>query len=243
MRVADLLCVVSPHLLVAQAVAAALASAGIEAESRPWESVVRDPEQGTPTTAREEWRSVVVILDGLESAEIVEDVAHLVVAGRTRVVVVTSDQAAVWWGGLVDGELLDVTTAASVQQLVEVVERIRSGGSALDPAARLALRASWARALDRRRLVTSLIETLSPQQRRVLELLASGQRVAEVGVEMGVTRGTVRSHVKALRAKLGARTQLEAVAMFHEAYAAGVGGDLVPRPRQARARSQAQPRR
>ena len=35
---------------------------------------------------------------------------------------------------------------------------------------------------------------------------------------MGVTEGTVRSHVKALRAKLGARTQLKAVAMLHQAY-------------------------
>ena len=51
---------------------------------------------------------------------------------------------------------------------------------------------------------------------------------------MGVAEGTVRSHVKALRAKLGASTQLKAVAMFHQAYdATGGGGDIVPRPRGA----------
>lgn len=243
MGVAGPTCVVSPHLLVAQAVAAALRSAGTSAEARSWESVVLDPDPGARESAAEERFPLVVILDGLDSAGVVEDVAHLVGTGRTRVVVVTSVEESVIWGGLVDGELLDVTTASSVQQLAEVVDRIRSGGTALEPADRLALRASWTEALDRRRLVTALIESLSPQQRRVLELLASGRRVAEVGTEMGVTRGTVRSHVKALRAKLGARTQLEAVAMLHEAYAAGVGANLVPRPRQARARSEVPPRR
>jgi DNA-binding NarL/FixJ family response regulator len=229
--------VTSPHLLVAQAVAAALRSAGTEAEARSWESVVHDEVTPDPP------RHLVVILDGLDSVEVIEDVTRLVGAGHTRVMVVTSAEDAVWWGGLVDGDLLDVTTAASVKELAEVLARTRSGGSALDPAGRLALQASWAMAIDRRRLVTSLIETLSPQQRRVLELLASGRRVSEVGVVMGVTRGTVRSHVKALRAKLGARTQLEAVAMLHEAYAAGVGGTLVPRPRQASAGSEVQHRR
>ena len=234
-------CVVSPHLLVAQAVAAALRSAGISAEVRTWESVVRDPDPATRELAPDEWRPLVAIVDGLDDPAVVDDVTRLVGAGRTRVVVVTSAEGSVRWGGLVDGELLDVTTASSVQQLVQVVRRIRSGGTALDPVGRLALRASWARALDRRRLVTSRIESLSPQQRRVLELLASGQRVAEVGVEMGVTRGTVRSHVKALRAKLGVRSQLEAVAMLHEAYAAGLGGDLVPYPRQPSAHAEARP--
>lgn len=243
MGVAGPTCVVSPHLLVAQAVAAALRSAGTDAEARTWDSVVHDPEPRSRENPPEETRPLVAVLDGLDNGGVVEEVTHLVDAGRTRVVVVTSSEAAVRWGGLVDGDLLDLTTASSVQQLAEVVERIRSGGTALDPAGRMALRASWSQALDRRRLVISLIETLSPQQRRVLELLASGKRVTEVGVEMGVTRGTVRSHVKALRAKLGARTQLEAVAMLHEAYAAGVGANLVPRPRQARAHSEVPPRR
>ena len=51
---------------------------------------------------------------------------------------------------------------------------------------------------------------------------------------MGVAEGTVRSHVKALRAKLGASTQLKAVAMYHQAYDATEGGGaIVPRPRAA----------
>ena len=97
-----------------------------------------------------------------------------------------------------------VTVTTSVSQLADVVQRLTAGASSMDPEERAALRTSWAMDRDRRRHVRDQLESLSPQQRRVLELLASGRRVAEVGVEMGVAEGTVRSHVKALRAKLGA---------------------------------------
>ena len=235
--------VISPHLLVAQAVAAALRSAGTEAEASSWESLVHDIAPDSRQTAPDQRGPLVAVLDDLDSVAVLEDVSRLVGAGRTRVVVVTSAAAAVHLGGLVDGDQIDVTTATSVRQLAEVVEQIRSGGTALDPASRLALRASWVRALERRQQVALLVDTLSPQQRRVLELLAQGHRVAEVGIVMGVTRGTVRSHVKAMRAKLGVRSQLEAVAMLHEAYDLDEGGTLVPRPRQPRADTEVQPRR
>ena len=86
------------------------------------------------------------------------------------------------------------------------------------------------------------MQSLSPQQLKVLELLASGRRVAEVAELLGVADGTVRSHVKALRAKLGARTQLEAVAMLRQVYELLDRAVVVPRPRGAPAEADA-PRR
>lgn len=237
--------VVSPHLLVAQAVAAALRSVGSPATASSWESAVRDGGVGPGGEgSHDEPQDLVVVVDGLDHTDVVvDDVARLVRGGPTHVVVVTSGEAAIWWGGLVADARVDVATTTSVAQLAQVIEEIRAGGSAPDAAGRSALAESWARALDRRRHVTSLVASLSPQQQRVLELLASGRRVPEVGIEMGVTRSTVRSHVKALRAKLGVRSQLEAVAMLHEARGPGIGpgvgpgigpgtgATVVPRPR------------
>ncbi len=239
-RVADPTRVVSPHLLVAQAVAAALRSVGTPAEAHSWESVVLDVDSDEGLSGPS--RQIVAIVDGFDTSGVVEDVARLVRSGPHHVVVVTSGEAEVWWGGLLDGDRVDVTTTTSVVQLAQLVEHIRSGGSAPDAERRVALTTSWAKALERRHHVTSRIETLSPQQRRVLELLASGRQVSEVGALMGVTRGTVRSHVKALRAKLGVRSQLEAVAMLHEAYAPGIGETPVPRPRRASTGAEVRPR-
>lgn len=226
--------VVSPHLLIAQAVAAALRSVGTPAEARGWESAIRDSEPGDLDAQTP--RHLVVVLDGVEDGKVVEQVTRLVELGDVRIAIVTTAEAAFRWGGLVASESVDVVTVTtSVVQLAEVVERLTAGGSSMDRQGRLALQESWARAHARRRQLASLMATLTPQQRRVLEFLASGRRVSEVGDLMGVANGTVRSHVKALRAKLGARTQLEAVALFHQMADPVDGTDLVvPRPRPAR---------
>jgi DNA-binding NarL/FixJ family response regulator len=230
MGVAGAVCVLSPHLLVAQAVTAALRSAGMPAETRTWESVVL---RGRLAAAGQDRPDIlVIIVDGLDNPGVVDQVDKLVQLGGIRVVVVTSAEASVRWGGLLASEAVElVTVTTSVAELADVVRRLASGGSTMDPERRMELRTSWALELDQRRQLRVQMDTLSPQQRRVLELLASGRRVAEVGVAMGVAQGTVRSHVKALRAKLGASTQLKAVAMFHQAYDVGAGADLVPSPR------------
>jgi two-component system response regulator DesR len=217
MSVSEPVWVLSPHLLVAQAITAALGSAGVPAQSRRWESVVGDEQSGEPGEVRP--GVYVAVVDGLDNPAVVTHVDALARVGGVRVVVVTSAEASVRWGGILANEAVDVATVTtSVTELADVVRRLVAGESSMDPAQRAALRAAFARDVDRRRQVRAQLETLSPQQRRVLELLASGRRVAEVGVEMGVAEGTVRSHVKALRAKLGASTQLKAVALFHQAY-------------------------
>lgn len=224
--------IVSPHLLVAQAVAAALASAGRDVAVHAWETVVQEAR-----ASRDDGGTtyVVAIFDGEDSFTVVEEVSRLVESGDVRVAVVAPGSTAVWWGGLLEGSAVDVVTSTtSISQLLEVVDLLLSGSTLMDPDRRRAVRAAWVQDLDSRRQLIALMRTLSPQQMRVLELLASGHRVAAVADAMGVTVGTVRSHVKALRAKLGARTQLEAVAMLRRVYEAGDPADgLVPRPRAA----------
>ncbi|NPD03652.1 helix-turn-helix transcriptional regulator [Nocardioides sp. zg-1308] len=222
--------VVSPHLLVAQAVSAALASADVPVEVHAWESVVEEARAAADGGGT---RHVVAIFDEPDSLTAVEMISALVAVGDVRVAVVAAAPAAVWWGGLLEGAAVDIVTrTTSVSQLVEVVERLTAGDPLMEPERRTAVRAAWAKALDRRQELISLMRTLSPQQLRVLELLAAGHRAREVAGIMGVTVGTVRSHVKALRAKLGAKTQLEAVAMLRRVYEVGAG-DLLPRPREA----------
>lgn len=225
MGVAGATGVISPHLLVAQAVAAALRSTGTEAVALPWESVV-DESVGVPGCV--EGGLLVAILDGVDSGRAVEDLTRVVMARQAKVLVVTSRSGAVHWGGVPDDDRFEITWVESVPRLAEVVEHVRSGGTTLDQAARRELRAAWSQALEQRRNVVSLIDSLSPQQRLVLDLLASGHRVKEVARIMDLTDGTVRSHVRMLRFKLGARTQIAAVAMLRQL---GEPGPEVPRPR------------
>lgn len=227
--------VVSPHRLVAQAVRAALASTGSPVEFHPWKDVVND----APTrTGHPDVRYVLAIFDGVDPPEAVDDIGRLVARGGVRVAVVTSAPTALWWGGLLAGTAVDVVTmTTSVLQLTDVVDRFIKGEALMDLERRQELRAEWFEALDKQRHIAAQVGTLSPQQLRVLGFLAAGRRVPEVAQLMGITDGTVRSHVKSLRAKLGAGTQLEAVAMLRQVYEVGGGTHLVPRPRPAPAES------
>ncbi|MFC7360820.1 helix-turn-helix domain-containing protein [Nocardioides astragali] len=223
--------VVSPQLLVAQAVTAALTSAGARVELRAWETVVEDAQASKDRSGTQH---VVAVFDDLDSLTVVEEVRRLVSVGDVRVAVVVQGPVALWWGKLLEGSAVDlVTTTTSITQLVEVVDRLTAGDLLMEPEKRIAVRTAWLRALDNRRQLIAQMRTLTPQQLRVLELLAAGHRSGEVADVLGVTVATVRSHVKALRAKLGAKTQLEAVAMLRGVYEFDDGPDLVPRPRQS----------
>jgi DNA-binding NarL/FixJ family response regulator len=226
----DVAWVVSPHLLVAQAVAAALVSTGAPVEMHAWDTLVADARAAAGAGERH----VVAIFEGLDNHGAVDVIGRLVALGDVRVVVVTSGPEAIWWGGLLDSSAVEVVTVAtSVAQLTEVVERFLAGDDLMEPERRLALRSAWQEALDKRRHLISLMRTLSPQQLRVLELLATGRQVAETAELLGVASGTVRSHVRSLRSKLGAKTQLEAVAMLRQVQEVVEAADLVPRPRAA----------
>lgn len=54
--------------------------------------------------------------------------------------------------------------------------------------------------------------SLTPRERRVLELLAQGRDVRGIARELAISVHTCRGYVKALLSKLGAHSQLEAVA-------------------------------
>lgn len=57
------------------------------------------------------------------------------------------------------------------------------------------------------------VPALTPRERRVVELLAEGRDVRRIGQELGISVHTCRGHVKSLLSKLGAHSQLEAVAV------------------------------
>ncbi len=58
-----------------------------------------------------------------------------------------------------------------------------------------------------------LTDGLTQRERQILDLLARGDRTEEMAAELCLSTHTIRSHVKTLLAKLGARTRAHAVAI------------------------------
>jgi DNA-binding CsgD family transcriptional regulator len=60
------------------------------------------------------------------------------------------------------------------------------------------------------------VQRLSPRERQVLELLAQGLNAARVADELGLSRETIRTHVRNAMRKLDANTRVHAVALAVE---------------------------
>lgn len=113
--------------------------------------------------------------------------------------------------------------SVTMAELFRAVRAVASQQNTLDPADS----ARWLRALaaDREAGWRARIaaDALSPREREVLAALARGQRLPAIAESLAISAGTVQTHIRNVRLKLGVSSQLEAVV---EAYRLG----LIDRP-------------
>jgi serine/threonine-protein kinase PknK len=86
------------------------------------------------------------------------------------------------------------TRLADADELTDTLERIRSGGTVIDPA--------LVEELVRARRARDPLEALSARQRDVLALMAEGRSNAGIGHVLWITPATVEKHVKSIFRKL-----------------------------------------
>jgi DNA-binding NarL/FixJ family response regulator len=102
------------------------------------------------------------------------------------------------------------------EELVSAVHTIAAGDSLLSPSVtsrvieRMARRPTPDVATDAR------LDELTPREREVLELVARGLSNGEIAAELVVEESTVKTHVRRILAKLGARDRVQAVILAHE---------------------------
>jgi two-component system response regulator DevR len=90
-------------------------------------------------------------------------------------------------------------------ELVLAVRRVAAGQSLIDPA--LATKArSWLQSSHQDRLLAKL----SPQERRILDLIAEGKTNRQIGEELYLAEKTVKNYVSHLLAKMGFSRRTEA---------------------------------
>ena len=104
--------------------------------------------------------------------------------------------------------------------LVQAIYDVAAGKSVLDPQA-------TARVLQLMRhrggVADDPVGSLSPQERRVLSLIAAGKTNKEVGNELGLTEKTVKNYLANIFGKLNVTRRSQAVALFVTANTAAGG--------------------
>jgi DNA-binding NarL/FixJ family response regulator len=104
------------------------------------------------------------------------------------------------------GYLLKRTPPA---RLLEAIREAHDGGSPMSPSIARKVVALFRRTTAR---PDRGIAGLSPQETKLLALLANGQSYGEAAAALDVTINTVRSHIRSIYDKLNVHTQAEAVA-------------------------------
>ncbi len=127
---------------------------------------------------------------------------------QTKVIMLTSysDSEAVMGSVLAgaDGYLLKQVGS---RELVDAIRTVASGRSLLDPSVTAKVLAQLRELAEAR---TGAMETLTPQERKVLRLLAEGKTNKEISEELFLTEKTVRNYVSNILAKLNLSNRTEA---------------------------------
>jgi DNA-binding NarL/FixJ family response regulator len=101
-----------------------------------------------------------------------------------------------------------VRKSSPLPQLVDAIRTVLDGGEWLPEVA--------ADAGSQRNELAAKLASLTPQQFRVLELLARGRLNKQIAAELGISEQTTKAHVSATLAKLGVRNRTQASLLYGE---------------------------
>lgn len=218
--------VLSRLQLMSQTVGAALRGRGFQAEVVSWSAGVRR------ATVELTDIDVVLLLDDLEDRESVEATQALISRSSAKFLVLTDHPEGPGWGALLEsGAAALMATDSSLEQVDAGLALVRSGGSPLSETRRSRLVEEWVAWLAEDDQLRARMAMLSPRERRVLELLARGYRVSDIGAELGSAEATISSQIKSMRRKLEVGSQLAAVAVVHRLGGMIAGSPAIPSPR------------
>jgi DNA-binding NarL/FixJ family response regulator len=113
---------------------------------------------------------------------------------------------------------------AQPEELLTALRVVASGEGILAPAVTRRLIDTFAQGAPPPPAVTGALAQLTPREREVLLHIASGLANAEIAAALGVTTGTVKTHVNALLTKLGLRDRVQATILAYESGLIRPGG-------------------
>jgi two-component system, NarL family, response regulator DevR len=105
--------------------------------------------------------------------------------------------------------------SATGQEIIRVI-RAAAVGETVMPAGMITRALALYRESTRQHAGQALVETLTPRERQILAMMTHGTDNRTVAERLQISYATVRTHVRSILAKLGARSQLEAVAKARE---------------------------
>jgi DNA-binding NarL/FixJ family response regulator len=150
-------------------------------------------------------------LDGLSATRLLTGLGE-----RPRVLVLTTfDLDEYVYEALRSGASGFLLKDARAEDLLTAIRVIAAGDGMLAPAVTGRLIQAFAKGAPA--IGTSeVLDKLTPRELEVLTLVAAGLSNAEISEKLGVTVGTVKTHVNAVLTKIGARDRVQATIMAYD---------------------------
>lgn len=191
-------------------------------ETQPDLEVVGEAGDGEEALRRvRDLRPDVVLMDirmpGMDGVEATERLTALPLEPPPRVLVLTTfDLDEYVFGALRAGAAGFLLKDAPRQQLLEAIRVVHSGDALLSPSVTRRLIQDYAGRPTPPRPRAELLESLTPREREVLELVARGLSNGDIAGQFVVSEATVKSHVGSIFAKLDLRDRVHAVVFAYE---------------------------
>jgi DNA-binding NarL/FixJ family response regulator len=99
-----------------------------------------------------------------------------------------------------------------LRKIGDAIRRVRDGERVVDPALEQAAVLELGRFARQSRESSAVVATLTPREREILELLAEGLTMQQIGRRLTISPRTVETHVAKLYRKLEVRSRVQAIA-------------------------------
>jgi two-component system, NarL family, nitrate/nitrite response regulator NarL len=99
-----------------------------------------------------------------------------------------------------------------LRRIGDAIGRVRNGERVIDPTLEQAAVLELGRFARQARESSEVVGSLTPREREILELLAEGLTMRQIGRRLSISPRTVETHVAKLYRKLGVRTRVRAIA-------------------------------
>jgi RNA polymerase sigma factor (sigma-70 family) len=195
--------------LIAETVAAALSSRGLEATVVPWQRTsVAGPIRRAPP-------DLTLLICDLGAPGRTGEARQRGRGGAWMVM--TEERPGPEWGAMLEaGACTVISSTISIDDLVALLRAVLRGESPMSDLERQQLVHHWRTVETERARIRRRVDTLTPRERTVLAMLHEGTTVRTIADRFGVSEATVRSQVKAVLRKLAVASQLAAVAAVDE---------------------------
>jgi DNA-binding NarL/FixJ family response regulator len=182
--------------------------------------VVDEADNGRTAVQRARHRHPDIVLMDVRMPELdgIEATRQLIAAAPAAKVVIltTFEEDEYILGALRAGASGFLLKRSSPEELIDAIHTVADGEALLSPSVTRRVIDTVARQPLLGPASDPRLDELTPREREVLELIAQGLSNPEIAVELVVEGTTVKSHVKRVLAKLGARDRVHAVILAYE---------------------------